>query len=263
MAAPLTKENREKIVDYLKSLDLSNLTGFQIKELIKKDLKISISQPTTSKLKADVLEDNSGDGIEDSSSLEHPMLSEEIGAIDESIKPDKIRQLSQGQMNTIERLLQGQSDRAVAEAVGVSRQTIWEWRNQDPLFTAELNRQRIELWSEGCKRLKALANRAIDTLEQQLGSEDPKIALAAAKYVLQSTQLLGDTDLPINGPTTPEEVLMKDLRSEARRELAAKKKQDESRYSMFDQYEHNNFENEVEALARSKLKDALAREGLS
>ena len=54
-------------------------------------------------------------------------------------KPDKTRQLSQEQMNSIEHLLQGKSDRAVSEAAGVSRQTVWEWRNRDPLFIAELN----------------------------------------------------------------------------------------------------------------------------
>lgn len=59
--------------------------------------------------------------------------------MEKATKPDKTRQLSQEQMNAIEHLLQGRSDRAAAEAVGVSRQTVWEWRNRDPLFIAELN----------------------------------------------------------------------------------------------------------------------------
>ena len=92
----------------------------------------------------------------------------------ETTKPDKIRQLSQEQMNAIEHLLQGKSDRAVAEAVGVSRQTISEWKNHDPLFIAELNRQRSELWWEAHQRLKSLANRALDVVELQLDSGDPK-----------------------------------------------------------------------------------------
>ena len=79
-------------------------------------------------------------------------------------KNDKIRQLSQEQMNAIEHILQGKSDRAVAEAVGVARQTIWEWRNHDVFFIAELNRQRSELWREAHQRLKILANRALDVV---------------------------------------------------------------------------------------------------
>ena len=58
MAAPLLKEDKAKIMDYLRQLDLSDLTGIKIKELIKEDLGIEISQPTASKLKGDILEDN-------------------------------------------------------------------------------------------------------------------------------------------------------------------------------------------------------------
>ena len=43
--------------------------------------------------------------------------------------------------------------------------------------------------------MKSLANRALDVVELQLGSGDPKAALAAARYVLQGTQLLGETKL--------------------------------------------------------------------
>ena len=57
----------------------------------------------------------------------------------EATKPDKTRQLSQEQMNAVEHLIQGKSDRAVSEAAGVSRQTVWGWRNNDVLFIAELN----------------------------------------------------------------------------------------------------------------------------
>ena len=128
------------------------------------------------------------------------------------------------QMNAIEHLLQGQSDRAVAEAVGVSRQTVSEWKNHDPLFIAELNRQRFEMWREAHERLKSLANRALDVVELQLDSGDPKASLAAAKYILQGTRLLGDTDLPRSGPTTPEAVILARLRSEARQELEAEGK---------------------------------------
>ena len=177
---------------------------------------------------------------------------------DMTTKPDKIRQLSQEQQNAIEHLLQGRSDRATAEAVGVSRQTVWEWRNKNPVFIAELNRGRAELWGEAKERLRALANRALDVVELQLGSDDPKASLAAAKYVLQGTRLLGDTNLPVGGPTTPEGVIMAELRSEARKELESKNKyRDPLRIDLF------GIEDEVEDLAKSRLKKALAEAGLS
>jgi hypothetical protein len=179
----------------------------------------------------------------------------------ETTKPDKIRQLSIEQENAVEHLLQGRSDRAAAEAAGVSRQTVWEWRNNDPLFIAELNRQRFEMWQEARERLKSLANRALDVVELQLDSGDPKSALAAAKYVLQGTRLLGETELRLGGPTTPEGVIMERLRGEASKELAPKIKQ---RYPFdIDQYETYKIEEEIEALAKSKLKNAMAEAGLS
>jgi hypothetical protein len=251
MAAPLPKEDRAKIVDYLKQLDLSELTGVEIRKLVEDDLGISISQPTASKLKWELLEDTSDEEefVEDAET--------------ELTKPDKIRQLSLEQMNAIDHLLQGQSDRAVAEAVGVSRQTVWEWRNRDPLFIAELNQQRLELWSEARERLKTLANRALDVLEEQLDSGDPKAALAAAKYVLQGTQLLGDTNLSLNGPTTPEEVIMEKLRIEARKELMAEIDPKDSTNLLYTSYKSEAIAGEVEALAKRRLKKALADAGLA
>jgi len=173
-------------------------------------------------------------------------------------KPDKIRQLSQEQMNAIEHLLQGKSDRAAAETVGVSRQTICEWRNHDPIFIAELNRQRSELWWDTRERLKSLANRALDAVEMQLDSGDPKASLAAAKYVLQGTRLLGETDLPGSGPMTPEDVILNRLRYEARMELTAQGKgRDPFQVDLF------GIEDEVENLARSRLQKAMSEAGLS
>jgi hypothetical protein len=173
-------------------------------------------------------------------------------------KLDKTRQLSIEQENALEFLLQGQSDRAVAEAAGVSRQTVWEWRNRNPVFIAELNRRRFELWDEAQERMKSLANRALDVVELQLDSGDPKAALAAAKYILQGTRLLGDTDLPRSGPTTPEGVIMAKLRNEARMELEADGKHiDPFKIDLF------SIEDEVEDLAKSRLEKAMAEAGLS
>ena len=187
--------------------------------------------------------------------------------MNETTKPDKNRQIPIEQANAIEHLLSGQSDRAVAEAVGVSRQTVCDWRNNDPFFIAELNRQRVVLWREARERLKSLANRALDVVELHLDSDDSKAALAAAKYVLQGTRLLGDTDLLIKGPTNPEEIILGRLRIEARQELAAKEGpttptidlnqlMDPLMYESFTA--EKKFADRVETLAKSRLKKAMA-----
>ena len=185
----------------------------------------------------------------------------------ETTKSDKIRQLSIEQQNAIEHLLRGRSDRVVAEEVGVTRQTISEWKHHDPLFVAELNKQRLAMWREAHERLKSLANRALDTVELQLDSGDPKASLAAAKYILQGTRLLGDSDLPKGGPTTPEAVIMDKLRSEARTELIEEdKKKPRSLWPEFDplrEFTEIEFTQRVEDLAKSRLKKAMAEAGLS
>jgi hypothetical protein len=253
MAAPLLKEDKTKIANYLRQQDLSDLTSVRIKEQVKVHLGIDISQPTASKFKREILEDNSDDLVS----------TEEDDAMIEPTNPDKIRQLSQEQLNSIEHILQGKSDRAVAEAVGVSRQMIWDWKNSDPLFIAELNRQRVELWKEARERMKSLANRALDILELQLNSGDPKASLAAAKYVLQGTKLLGDTDLSIRGPMTPEEALLITLRKEARKELMEKTDLKKSGDPLDDLYEIKVINEEAEVLAQSRLKKAMAEAGLA
>jgi hypothetical protein len=264
MAAPLPKEDKAKILGYLRQLDLPSLTGVKIKELVKENLGIDISQPTASKLKGEILRDLSyGESDGDGSSLRCPTKSEEIGPIVEPTRPYEIRRLSQKQMSAIDSLLQGQSDRAVAEALGMSREMVWDWRNNDPFFIAELNRQRVELWIEARERLKSLANRALDVVEQQLNSDDPKAALAAAKYVLQGTRLLGDTDLSMSGPTTPEDVILGRLRREAREEVVAKNDPKDYNAPFFGLYNSREIDGEVDALAQSRLKNAMIEAGIS
>jgi len=106
-------------------------------------------------------------------------------------KPDKSRQLLHiaheltiEQQNAVDLLVTGQSDREVAAAVGVSRQTVCAWRNYQPWFRAELNRRRNEVWRTSGDRLRALIPKALATLEGGLNeyAADPvKAALAVLK----------------------------------------------------------------------------------
>lgn len=121
-------------------------------------------------------------------------------------RTDKIRQLSIEQENAIDLLLQGKSDREVAEAVGVSRQTVTEWRNKNPLFAAELNRRRQEIWGSQVERLRRLVAQAVDVLEEDLKNKfDSRLRQAAAVHILRAVGLYG-TDMAPKGATTPEGV---------------------------------------------------------
>jgi hypothetical protein len=70
-----------------------------------------------------------------------------------------------------EERITGKPDREVAEAVGVSRQTIAQWR-RNPVFMAELNRRRQALWADGHERLRHVVMTAIDRLQTAVDTGD-------------------------------------------------------------------------------------------
>jgi hypothetical protein len=72
---------------------------------------------------------------------------------------------------------------------------------------------------------------------------------------------LGETDLPMGKPMSPEGVILQDLRSEARRELAAKEGPAMPR--LFDPFMEEELSAWTEALAQSRLKKAMAEAGLA
>lgn len=121
-------------------------------------------------------------------------------------KADKSRQLTIEQENAIDLLLQGKSDREVAEAVGVSRQTVTEWRNRNALFAAELNRRRQEVWGGQTERLRQLVAQAVSVLEEDLQQkQDLRLRQAAAVHILRAVGLYG-VNLAPRGATDPEGV---------------------------------------------------------
>jgi hypothetical protein len=124
-------------------------------------------------------------------------------------------QLSIEQMNAIDLLVLGTSDKEVAEAVGVHRTTIWLWRSQDPLFIAELNRRRNEVWRRGADKLRALIPKALAVLEEELANADNK---DRAKIALEILRLCGVEEagsLKI-GPEDPDEIAYQMLRDQWR-----------------------------------------------
>ena len=115
--------------------------------------------------------------------------------------------LTPEQLNAIDLLILGKTDREVAEIVGVRRETITKW-HKNPFFTAELNVKREELWTDSKLRLKALAHEAVNTLTNGLHSSDEKVAITAAVHILKVTGLYdGEWKGTLELPKTPEEAV--------------------------------------------------------
>jgi len=108
-------------------------------------------------------------------------------------------QLSEKQLMAIDLILSGKVDREVAEAVGVSRSTISDWRNGNYLFQAELNKRRREIQEAGRERLRRIRNKALDTVEKAIEEGDVKTALE----ILRLTGIEKE-DLKAVGPEDPE-----------------------------------------------------------
>jgi hypothetical protein len=105
---------------------------------------------------------------------------------------DKTGPLTVQQENAIDLLIQGRSDREAADAVGVARQTVTGWRNENPDFVAELNRRRQEVWGGQVEQLKHLVARAVQVLAEDLDDvEDKALRQRAAVHILRAVGLYG------------------------------------------------------------------------
>jgi hypothetical protein len=134
-------------------------------------------------------------------------------------KPDKTRrELSIEQLNAIDLLVTGKSDREVAEVVGISRQTVCGWRLYDPYFQAELNKRRKEIWGESVDRLRSLLPKALEVLERELepGPNSWRAALKVLELAGFANAKSGHGAMDV-GPDDPDEI----VDAEARRRDAA------------------------------------------
>jgi hypothetical protein len=116
-------------------------------------------------------------------------------------------QLTPEQLNAIDLLILGKTDREVSELVGVRRETVTKW-HRNPFFTADLNVKREALWKDSKLRLRALASEAVNVLTNGLHSEDEKIAISAAVHILKTVGLYdAEGKASITLPKTPEEAV--------------------------------------------------------
>jgi hypothetical protein len=104
---------------------------------------------------------------------------------DNSGQPRRWKPLTQAQENALLLLIQGKSDGEVAADPGVQvrRQTIWEWRHEHPVFQAELERRRAEVYRQAQERLRSLLSKAVENLAGLVESGDYDASLQVLKAV--------------------------------------------------------------------------------
>ena len=93
--------------------------------------------------------------------------------------------LEADQAAALDLLLAGQTVTAAAAAVGVARETVSRWRNNDPAFQAAYNAALQSAYDAGAARLLEARSKALDKLAGLLDSEDEATALKAAAALLR------------------------------------------------------------------------------
>ena len=101
------------------------------------------------------------------------------------------------QEKAIQLLMMGGSDQAVADKLGLARQTVNNWRHNDVVFAARFNAERQALWSTHREKLRSLVAQAVDVLAEDMAATlEPKLRQSAAIHVLKAVSLYGQDMKP-------------------------------------------------------------------
>ena len=95
------------------------------------------------------------------------------------------------QEQSIQLLMTGLSDQAVADELDIARQTVNNWKSKRRVFVMELERQQKELRRESQRQLWGLIADSIDVLRQSLVSDNERIRQSTAVHVLKASGLYG------------------------------------------------------------------------
>jgi hypothetical protein len=118
------------------------------------------------------------------------------------------------QHKVIQLLLVGYSANEAASLVGKSRDTVSRWKNENPIFIAEMNKQRDEILKAGYSRLQNMMSKAIDVLENHLGKGNLKAATDLLK-IIATRNPMPEAD----SETDPEKIIQRTAEKIARDEL--------------------------------------------
>jgi Homeodomain-like domain len=136
------------------------------------------------------------------------------------MKPNKpqqklaFRPLTIEMENAIDVLILGKSDQEVAEAVGVNRTTVWQWRHSHPLFMASLERRRAEVWRAPQERLRSFLSKAVENLGKAVEDGD----LKASIEVLKAVGMYGNGTMNAIQEQDPEQLIAQEAERRVQRE---------------------------------------------
>jgi hypothetical protein len=132
------------------------------------------------------------------------------------------RPLSIAQKNAIDRLITGATDADVAAAVGVDRSTVWQWRHAHPLFQAELERARAEVYRAPHEKLRSCLMKAVSNLTAAVENGE----LRASIELLKAVGMYGNGTMNVIREQDPEQQLQRQIDAQIAREGIPKDEHD-------------------------------------
>jgi hypothetical protein len=102
-----------------------------------------------------------------------------------------LKPLSIEQRNAIDLLIVGKSDQETADAVGVTRQTIFAWRTSHLVFQSELEQARGALWRLSAEQLRGMMSKALENIAAVIEKGDVK----ASFELLKAVGIYGDAEI--------------------------------------------------------------------
>jgi uncharacterized protein (DUF849 family) len=103
---------------------------------------------------------------------------------DEMTNQDEKEKLTPAQIQAVNKLAVGESITGAAEQLGLARQTISKWLNQDEEFQIALREKQTENFDDEVRRIKSKTARAIEVLSDALENPNLRIRLTAASKLL-------------------------------------------------------------------------------
>ena len=112
--------------------------------------------------------------------------------------------LNDKQERALELVISGMTDGEIAKRIGVSRQWVNKWRNQNAEFMYALQMRRQLTREKQMDQLNQLLEKAIEIVKDALENGDEQTKLKAAMHVLKISGLQGHAKPP--EPLTKEEM---------------------------------------------------------
>ncbi len=112
-------------------------------------------------------------------------LSPKSGKFWENVSNLRSFKLTELQLLALDHTLRGVNDSRIAEILGITRRTLWNWKTFNEDYRRALAEGRAALHAAVVDRLQAASAKSLDALDDLLDDCDPKTRLHAAQTTLR------------------------------------------------------------------------------